>query len=225
MTIWGTLLAAGYDRVMAPVESAGLGSERARLLAGATGRVLEIGGGTGANLPHYGPGVTELVVAEPDEAMARRIERRPRGHRIPVRVVRARAERLPFESASFDRVVSTLVLCSVDDPGRTLAEIRRVLKPQGRLLFLEHVRSEDPAIARWQDRLRRPWAWLGGGCQCNRPTVDAVRAAGFSIDELRLGSPPLAPAIVRPMAVGTARSAYREPRRPIQALYRPEKKD
>lgn len=225
MSVWGAIFAAGYDRFMAASESAGLGSERARLLAGATGRVLEIGGGTGANLPHYGAGVAELVVAEPREPMARRLERRTRGCDVPARVVRAPAERLPFDDASFDVAVSTLVLCSVDDLALALAELRRVLRPEGRLLFLEHVRSDDPAVARWQDRLRRPWSWFGNGCQCNRRTVDAIRAAGFSMRGLRVGRLPRSPPIVSPFAAGTAISVKTELPPPIDALNSPEKKD
>ncbi len=189
---------------MAAAEEAGLARHREAVVASAAGRVLEIGAGTGANLPFYGAGVEELVATEPDGPMARRLERRLRGSGVPARVVRAPAERLPVESASFDCAVATLVLCTVRDPVRTLAEVRRALKPGGRLLFVEHVRSEDPAVARWQDRLRRPWSWFALGCQCNRPTVDAIRAAGFSVAELLRGEFPNAPAIVRPLVAGWA---------------------
>jgi ubiquinone/menaquinone biosynthesis C-methylase UbiE len=166
--------------------------------------VLEIGGGTGANLAFYREDVAELVVAEPEEAMARRLERKLRGYRVPARVVRAPAERLPLEDASFDCAVSTLVLCSVADPARALGEVRRVLKPGGRLLFIEHVRSDDPRVAAWQDRLRRPWAWVACGCQPNRRTVETMVAAGFSVDELRRDRLHKAPSIVKPLVVGSA---------------------
>ena len=204
MTLWGSIFAAGYDRLLAGTEAAGLARHREALLAGALGRVVEIGGGTGANLPFYGRAVSELVITEPEEPMARRLERKLRGYRVPAQVVRAPAERLPLESETFDCAVSTLVLCTVADPARTLAEIRRLLKPEGRLLFIEHVRSEDLDVARWQDRLRRPWAWLGQGCQCNRRSVEAMRAAGFSIDDVRHHELPKAPSIVRPLVVGVA---------------------
>ena len=200
-----SLYAALYDRVMASAEEACLARHRAALLAAATGRVLEIGGGTGANLPFYGSGVTELVVAEPDDGMARRLERKLRGYPHPVRLVRAPAEKLPFASESFAFAVSTLVLCTVADPARALAEVRRVLEPRGRFLFLEHVRSDDPGLARWQDRLRRPWAWLGRGCQCNRTTVEGVRAAGFELEELRRDDLPKAAFLARPLRIGVAR--------------------
>jgi ubiquinone/menaquinone biosynthesis C-methylase UbiE len=202
--VWGSIFAALYDRMMAATEEAGLAEHRQRLLAIAAGRVLEIGGGTGANLRFFGKGVTELVIAEPEEPMARRLQRKLAGYRIPTRVVRAPAEQLPLDAESFDDVVCTLVLCTVADPVRALSELRRVLKPQGRLLLIEHVRSEDPRLAGWQDRLRRPWSWFGCGCQCNRATVESLRAGGFSVAELRREMLPKAPAIVRPLVVGAA---------------------
>ena len=204
MSLWGQIFAAGYDRFMAGTEEAGLARHREALLANAMGRVLEVGAGTGANLPFYTKGVAELVIAEPEEPMARRLERKLGGYRIATRVVRATAEQLPLENETFDCAVSTLVLCTVVDPARALAEVRRVLKPRGRLLFIEHVRSEDPRLARWQDRLRGPWALLGHGCQCNRRTIESVQAAGFSVDELRRETLAKAPPIARPLVVGAA---------------------
>jgi ubiquinone/menaquinone biosynthesis C-methylase UbiE len=207
MGLWASLFAAGYDRIMAASERAGLAQHRAELLARVEGRVLEIGGGTGANLKFYDPRVADLVITEPEEPMARRLEQKLRGYAIPTRVIRAPAEELPVESESFDWVVSTLVLCTVADPVRALGEVRRVLRPSGRLLFLEHVRSDDPRVARWQDRLRLPWSWIGHGCQCNRPTLDTMREAGLSVTELRRDRLPKAPAIVEPLAMGTAARA------------------
>src|ERR1700739_1125645 len=204
MEIWGKLFAAGYDHFLAPAEKAGLASHRERLLVTAQGRVLEIGGGTGANLPFYGDGVAELVIAEPAEPMVRQLARKLPGYRIPTRVLRAPAEQLPFEAGSFDCVVSTLVLCTVADPNEALAEVRRVLKSEGRFLFIEHVRSDDPKLGGWQDRLRRPWSWFGCGCQCNRRPGGHIRAAGFSLAELRQDKIPKAPPLVRPMIVGAA---------------------
>jgi SAM-dependent methyltransferase len=209
MSLWANLFAALYDRGMASSERAGLAAHRERLLAAARGRVLEIGGGTGANLPFYGPGVTELVLTEPEESMARRLERKLAGYRIPVRVVRAPAEHLPLDTGSFDVAVSTLVLCTVADPARALAELRRVLRPDAPLLFMEHVRSGDPGVARRQDLLRRPWAWLACGCQINRPTVETIQAAGFSIAELRRDWIPKAPSFVAPLVVGAAAARLR----------------
>jgi SAM-dependent methyltransferase len=145
------MFAALYDPMMAATEKAGPADQRRELLEQARGRVLEIGGGTGANLPYYGASVDEVVFIEPEESMARRLERKLTNSNLRARVVRAPAEALPFEDASFDVVVSTLVLCTVSDQPRALAEIHRVLKPDGRLLFVEHVRSDDAKLARWQD--------------------------------------------------------------------------
>ena len=196
------LFAAIYDRMLADTEEAGLRERRRRLLQNARGRVLEIGAGTGLNLPHYGEGVTQLVLTEPSPYMAQRL-RRSVGDR-DARVVEAGAEALPFDDAAFDCVVSTLVLCSVGDPDRAVAEITRVLRPGGRLLFLEHVRSEDPKLARWQDRLRRPWGLVGDGCHPNRDTVASLRGGGLVVEQLDRGRMPKAPPIVRPTVDGSA---------------------
>ena len=204
MGVRAKLFAAVYDRVMAVAEEAGLAARREALLADAAGRVVEIGGGTGANLTFYPRSVTGLVIAEPEESMAKRLERKLAGYPIATQVIRAPAERLPLPAASFDCAVATLVLCTVPDPAGALAEIRRLLKPGGRLLFLEHVRAEDPALARWQDLLRVPWSWVGCGCQCNRRTVESIDAAGFSISDLRRERLPKAAALVRPLVMGTA---------------------
>ena len=204
MSLYGRVFAAIYDRMMAGTERAGLGERRQRLLAQARGRVLEIGAGTGANLEHYPAGVAELVLTEPEEPMARRLAQRVSRLGRPAQVVHASAESLPFEDSSFDTVVSTLVLCTVRDPERTLDEVARVLRPGGRLLFLEHVRSDDPRLARWQDRLRGPWSAFGHGCNCNRPTPALIDASTLELETIEHGSMPKAPAIVRPLAVGQA---------------------
>ena len=204
MKIWENIFAAGYDRFLEPTEKAGLAGHRQRLVGTAAGRVLEIGGGTGANLPFYGEGVVELVIAEPAQPMARRLEPKLNGYKIPTHILPAPAERLPLDTASFDYVVSTLVLCTVRDPTLALAEVHRVLKSEGRLLFIEHVRSDNPKLAGWQDRLRRPWAWFGCGCQCNRRTVENIREAGFSLADLRQGELTKVPPLVRPVIVGVA---------------------
>ena len=124
----------------------------------------------------------------------------------PVEVVEAPAERLPFPDSSFDTVVSTLVLCTVSDLPKTLAEVRRVLAPGGRLLFLEHVRSGDPKVARWQDRLNGLNRIVAHGCNCNRSTLESIGSAGFSISSLRHDQIPKAPAFLRPLIVGVAAS-------------------
>lgn len=142
-----------YDHQMAKIEKSGLRALREGLLAGANGRVLEIGGGTGANLPVYGPAVESLTMTEPEIPMLRRLQRKVREQAPATTVLRAPAEGLPFEDDSFDVAVSTLVLCGVDDQPRALRELRRVLRPGGRLLFIEHVRSGDLRRARSQDRM------------------------------------------------------------------------
>lgn len=205
MSLWGRVFAAGYDWFMAGTERKGLAARRKALLASAHGRVLEIGGGTGANLPFYGERIDEVVVTEPEEPMLRRLQKKLGAASVPVRVVHAPAERLPVPDAGFDVAVSTLVLCTVADPARALAEVRRALKPGGRLLFVEHVRSDDPRIARRQDRLHGPWRRFGHGCNTNRATVDTIERSGFTIVELERGSLPGAPSFVRPLVVGVAR--------------------
>ena len=195
----GRIFAAMYDRMMASTEEAGLREHRRALLARARGRVLEIGSGTGVNVDLYGPEITDLVFTEPAEPMARRLRARVnRGE-----VVEASADDLPFDDDSFDTVVSTLVLCTVPDQERAIAEVRRVLKPDGQLLFLEHVRSHDAKTAKWQDRLMRPWHFLGHGCHCNRDTAAALTRAGFRLD-MQTWRMPKAPPIVRPVIEGTA---------------------
>jgi len=207
MSLGGRLFACVYDRMTAGVEAAGLRAHRERLLSNISGRVLEIGAGTGANLSLYGNGVERLALAEPEAPMARRLARRIREHPRGAELVQAPAEALPFPDAQFDTVVSTLVLCTVSDQARALREVRRVLKPGGHLLFIEHVRSEEPRVAKWQDRLNGLNRIVAHGCNCNRSTIDAIRAAGFTITSLERGQLPKAPPFVRPLVVGTAESS------------------
>jgi ubiquinone/menaquinone biosynthesis C-methylase UbiE len=204
MSLYGRLFARFYDRMLEQAEEHGLRDRRRALVAQASGRVLELGAGTGLNLGHYpAEGVAEIVLCEPEEPMARRLEDRARSD-ARARVVRAPAERLPFGDATFDTVVSTLVLCTVDDLHAALAEARRVLRPGGRLLFLEHVRSDDPDAARRQDRWHGVWLKVGHGCNDNRETLAAIAAAPFAVREVEHGRFPKAPEIVRPLIVGVA---------------------
>ncbi len=166
--------------------------------------MLEIGVGTGLNLRHYPPEVEEIVATDPEAGMMHRAEDKAAKLGRPVRFVEASAERLPFEDDEFDTVVCTLVLCSVDDPARALAEIRRVLKPDGCFLFIEHVRADDPKLARWQDRLERPWRVFAQGCRPNRATLESIEAAGFEVDGLKRGMLPKSPPLVRPTIAGSA---------------------
>jgi ubiquinone/menaquinone biosynthesis C-methylase UbiE len=198
--------AASYDHMCKGPEQAGLGAHRETLLAHAYGRVLEVGAGTGANLAYYGDGVEELVLAEPSEPMARRLGQKLAAGSRRAEVVPARAEKLPFPDASFDTVVATLVLCSVEDQPRALGEIRRVLRPGGKLLFIEHVRADEPKLARWQDRMNPINRVVADGCNCNRATLDAVGAAGFRVTELVRDRMRKAPPFVAPLAIGTAQA-------------------
>jgi ubiquinone/menaquinone biosynthesis C-methylase UbiE len=203
MTLQKTLFAAMYDRMSRKSEEAGVGALRQGLLADAVGNVLEIGAGTGINLPHYDGKVASLVVTEPEPAMLRRLQRKAREQAPLAKVLRAPAEDLPFEDGTFDTVVSTLVLCGVEDQERALREARRVLRPGGRLLFMEHVRSDDPAFARFQDRMN----WLNRlivDCDCNRPTLTTIERAGFHVSRLERTTLPKAPKFVRPLIVGAA---------------------
>jgi ubiquinone/menaquinone biosynthesis C-methylase UbiE len=201
---WGRAFAALYDRGLEATEEAGLRKMRRELLAGAGGRVLELGAGTGINLDLYPVAVEDLVLVEPDPHMAKRLRARLAESSRKATVVEAAAERLPFEDASFDTAVATLVLCTIPDPAAALAEAARVLRPGGRLLFVEHVRAEDPGLAGWQDRLEKPWRFLGAGCHCNRDTVATISGSRFEIEELERGRMPKAPPIVTPLARGSA---------------------
>ncbi len=173
------IFAAAYDTMTAPLERAVLAGRRARLLAGLTGQVLEVGAGTGANLPHY-QRASQVTAAEPDAAMRRRLTARAAAAPVPVRVTSDAAEALHHPDAAFDAVVFTMVLCSVTDPRRALAEARRVLRPAGTLIVLEHVRGAGP-LAWWQDRLTPLWSLFSAGCHLNRDTAAAIEAAGFDI--------------------------------------------
>ena len=199
------LTAAFYDAFLWHGERRGMRARRASVLAGAHGRTLEIGAGTGLNLRHYPDTVGELVLTEPFEAMSVRLERRADKLHPHASVVVSPAEELPFEDDSFDTVVSTMVLCTVEDPERALAEIRRVLRPGGQFLFIEHVRSDSPGLARWQDRLHKPWFVFGDGCNCNRPVLDQISGV-VPVDRVERATWRGMPRIVQPLVYGRAGS-------------------
>jgi SAM-dependent methyltransferase len=203
MTTWQRLSAVLYDPFFWLAERAGLAARRRALVQQASGRVLEIGAGTGLNLRHYADDA-ELVLSEPDAAMADRLRRRVAGRRRPATVVLAPAEALPFADGEFDTVVSTLVLCTVPDQAAALREIRRVLRPGGRLLFMEHIRSESPRWARWQDRLNPPWRAFAEGCNCNRATLDVIDAGPLALRDVQRGVIPAMVPLIRPLATGSA---------------------
>ena len=197
------LVAAGYGWLFDRVDPLGGADHRRRVVEQATGAVLEIGAGTGRNLPLYRT-ATRVVAVEPGPGMRARATRAARAARVAVEVVDGRAEELPFPDAAFDTVVASLVLCTVPDLAQTLAEARRVLRPGGTLRFYQHVRAEDPGLARWQDRLERPWGWLAGGCHPNRDVVAAIAAAGFRVLELDRFDFQIMPPLVRPHVLGVA---------------------
>jgi ubiquinone/menaquinone biosynthesis C-methylase UbiE len=201
-TLTERLFARIYEPSLRAGERRGMGARRAALLADADGRVLEIGAGTGLNLPHYPPSA-ELTLTEPVAPMRRILQERVRAAGRRAEVLDTRAEVLPFSDGAFDVVVSTLVLCTVEDPNAALGEIHRVLRPGGRLLFIEHVHAEG-GVRRWlQDRLARPWAAFAGGCRCNRPITSMIRRhfpSTAAADGVWRG----VPGLVRPLTVGHA---------------------
>jgi ubiquinone/menaquinone biosynthesis C-methylase UbiE len=201
---WGRGFTALYDRMIKSTEEEGLREMRRETLAKASGRTIDLGAGTGANLGLYPDSVTELVLAEPDPHMLRKLRPKAEEAGVEAEIVQAGAEKLPFEDSSFDTAVFTLVLCTVPDPRAALAEAARVLKPGGRLLFVEHVRAEDAGLARWQDRLEKPWRFFGDGCHCNRDTMAAIEAAPFTVEGVEKTELPKSPPIVRPLVTGSA---------------------
>jgi ubiquinone/menaquinone biosynthesis C-methylase UbiE len=169
-----------YDRISRGGERAQVRHLRKELLSGVTGEVLEIGAGTGANFEYYDD-AARVVALEPDPHMLKRAEAKLRPN---ITLRQAPAEALPFPDASFDAVVSTLVLCTVSDPAAALAEIHRVLRPGGKLVFIEHVRA-DGLAGRVQRLIRRPWRYFGAGCNIDRATGDAMRDASFALTTLK----------------------------------------
>src|SRR5829696_10418612 len=164
---WGRAFSALYDFCFKASEEAGLRDMRRDLLAGTRGRTLELGAGTGLNLDLYPDSVRDLTLTEPDPHMIKQLRKKAEESNRSAEVIEAPAEKLPFGDDSFDTVALTLVLCTVPNPAGALQEIKRVLRADGQFLFLEHVRSPEPGLAKWQDRLEKPWRFLGDGCHCN----------------------------------------------------------
>jgi ubiquinone/menaquinone biosynthesis C-methylase UbiE len=203
------LTAAVYDRVMKKAEDHGLRAWRRDLVGSVSGRVLEVGAGTGANLPFYPDAAVWIILAEPDPRMRARLARRVREAGVGeprVVVSDADVERLPFEDGSFDAVVVTLVLCSVGDPARALEEIRRVLVPGGALVYLEHVAADHDAVRlAWQRRIEPAWKIIAGNCHLTRRTSSSLVAAGFEVEHEARESARKTLPIVRTMIRGVAR--------------------
>jgi ubiquinone/menaquinone biosynthesis C-methylase UbiE len=202
MALLPRLYAALYDRLSAGAD-AKIAPLRERTAGRAHGAVLEIGGGTGANLAFY-PHDARLSVVEPNPHMAARLRAKAERHGLRVQIEPRGGEELPYADATFDAVVSTLVLCSVTDQARVLAEVRRVLRAGGTFHFLEHVASDNPRTLRWQQRLNPIWRRLADGCTLDRDTASAIRAAGFGSVEIEEAQYPGSPSVTRRLIVGCA---------------------
>ena len=196
-----------FDRLSRVMERE-VGEHREELLAGLSGRIVEIGAGNGMNFRHYPTTVEEVVALEPEAFLRKRAEEAAREAPVPVSVRDGAAEPLPAAGASFDAAVASLVLCTVPEPSRALAELRRVLRPGGELRFMEHVRSGHPRKARLQQWLDRSGIWplLGGGCHCSRDAVGAIEGAGFAIQRVRSFDLGASWMITNPNVLGTARA-------------------
>jgi ubiquinone/menaquinone biosynthesis C-methylase UbiE len=207
-SLWDRISARIYDPFLWLGERRAMRGRRQALLEQARGLTVEIGSGTGLNLPQYPDRVDQLVLAEPDASMRRQLERRAARIRPQASVIDAAAEGLPFADGSVDTVVSTLVLCTVAEPDVALREIARVLAPGGQLLFIEHVRSSSRVRSFWQDTLAGPWAAFASGCRCNRQTTAMMAARGFELDVSESAWRGM-PGIVKPLAIGRARHVDR----------------
>lgn len=172
------------DHAMRNEELAGY---RRRIVGAAHGRVLEVGIGSGLNLPFYGPGVTEIIGLDPSDPLIDMASRRAGAHDRAVSFLTASAEAIPLDTGSVDTVVTTWTMCSIPDAGAALAEMRRVLRLGGEFLFVEHGRAPDPWVVRFQDWLTPVWKPLAGGCHLNRPIADLITGAGFRMLDLRTG--------------------------------------
>lgn len=193
-----------YEPMLWLGEKAGFWRWRKRQIEQVTGSVMELGAGTGLNLPYYPAGLERLVLVEPDVHKAKLLAAKEPPAGVTPEILRAPGETLPFEDDSFDTVVETLVLCTVAGPEATAAEIRRVLKPDGKFLFIEHVRSDRPRLGRFQDRMEGPWKKFADGCHCNRRTVPMLAANGFEVEVLaEMDQFPMFP-MARPIVSGIA---------------------
>ncbi|MFC4767129.1 class I SAM-dependent methyltransferase [Effusibacillus consociatus] len=173
-----------YDTMMEPLEKRGFREIRKKLVHNLPGNVLEIGSGTGLNFPYYKE-AQKVIAIEPEPIMIERSLTRAKNAHVPIEVISAKSEQLPFPDNSFDAVVNTLVLCTIPDPVKALAEINRVCKSDGKVLFFEHVRLDDPILGRLQDWLTPVWKRLCDGCHLNRNTLELIKQAGFKVTRIQ----------------------------------------
>jgi len=206
MSIRSWFMARFYDATMKKAEATCFGQWRQELLADASGRVLEIGSGTGVNIPHYPDTAEELVLTEPDPHMLRLLQEKL-GTRTDERisVYPCSADALDFPDDTFDVVVTTLVLCSVPSPVNTFQEIRRVLKPGGTLIFMEHVIARDnPGLVKWQKFFQPVWCYMCGNCHLTRDMEKSLQDAGFRLEQIDRLMAPGSPPVVAPTIKGIA---------------------
>jgi len=178
------LLARIYDAVLAPTEWMGVRDQRRRLMDGLTGRVVEIGAGTGLNVPLYSATAHEVHAIEPDRHMLEKLRSKASGSSTRLYLYRADAHHLPFAGGVFDVAIVTFALCTIPDPERALDEAHRVVRGGGVLRFLEHVRSEKNRTAGWQDRAAPLWGRISGGCRLNQPTIEILEATRWEVDDV-----------------------------------------
>ena len=204
MALWERGFAAVYDSLNARMERGFMGRRRADLVGGIAGRVLEIGAGSGANLLHYRK-AAQVVATEPSAPMRARLAIRTSICSVPVEVVDAPAEKLPFETATFDAAVATLVLCTVRDVEQSLAEVQRVLKPGAPFAFIEHGGGANGRRGAWQRRIEPLWTRVACGCHLTRDPRAALQQAGFTLDEVEEFDPRQTPGVMLPFVQGIAR--------------------
>lgn len=185
-----------YNRVVLPrlchlaMRNRRLEPYRRRVIAAAEGRVLEIGIGSGLNLPFYGTQAREILGLEPSPALIAMARQAAKDVSPPVTLIEGSAEAVPLDDDSIDTVVTTWTLCSIPDAARALAEMRRVLRPNGRLLFVEHGLAPEADVRKWQNRITPAWSWISGGCHLNRPIQTMIETAGFQFDRMETGYAP-----------------------------------
>lgn len=199
--------AMAYEPFLWLGERAGMTARRRRIVQQAGGSVLELGAGTGLNVPHYRDDLDRLVLSEPEPNMAERLRKKVAAVGSQAEVVRAPGELLPFEDESFDSIVGTLVLCTVHDPEAAISEAKRVLKPGGSYFLIEHVRADTQRLASWQDRLKGPWAAFAAGCVCNQDTKSLLADGGFDVSALDDERWRRVPPLVKPLIIGEAQKS------------------